>query len=126
VVTVSSGKYLGECSDTGNPVTIPSAVIKKLGAATVVIDCEGTGRVFNVESHDKLFMFRLEGLTIANGKSMKGGAAYVEGGHVILKDCIFDNLESTAGGGAIMFTVRNPPPPPAPPLLLPPTPFWAF
>jgi hypothetical protein len=110
-LAVSAGVYLGECSEDGNTISIPTA-IKKVGGSTgvVKIDCEEKGKVFSV-TQDPTSTFCLEGLTITNGKSARGGAAFVEGGSLVLKDCTFDDLESLAsaadgvfvGGGAIMF-----------------------
>jgi len=112
---ISPGLYLGECSDEGNAVTI-ATTIKKAGGRTgaVKIDCEKKGKAFNVTQTPNS-TFHLEGLTIANGKSAMGGAAFIEGGHTVLKECTFDDLESLAssadgnfvGGGAIMFVVSR-------------------
>jgi hypothetical protein len=108
---IAPGVYLGECSDEGNVVTI-ATTIKKAGgrSGAVKIDCEKKGKAFNVTQTPN-FTFHLEGLTIVNGKSAMGGAAFVEGGSMVLKGCTFDDLESLAssaegnfvGGGAIMF-----------------------
>jgi serine/threonine protein kinase len=110
-LAVSAGVYLGECSENGNIISISTAVKKAGGSTGVVkIDCEKKGKAFNV-TQDPTSTFHLERLTIANGKSARGGAAFVEGGSMALKDCVFDDLESLAsaadgdfvGGGAIMF-----------------------
>jgi hypothetical protein len=112
-LAVSHGVYLGECSDEGIAVTI-ATTIKKAGGSTgvVKINCEKKGKAFNV-TQTPTSTFHLEGLTIANGKSARGGAAFVEGGSMVLKGCTFDDLESLAssadgdfvGGGAFMFVV---------------------
>jgi hypothetical protein len=114
-LAVSAGVYLGECSEDGNTISIPTAV-KKAGGSTgaVKIDCEKKGKAFNVTQTPNS-TFHLEGLAIANGKSAMGGAAFIEGGHTVLKECTFDDLESLVssadgnfvGGGAIMFVVSR-------------------
>jgi hypothetical protein len=114
-LAVSPGVYLGECTEDGSAITIPTAITKAGGrTGAVKIDCEKKGKAFNVTQTPNS-TFHLEGLTIANGKSAMGGAAFIEGGHTVLKGCTFDNLESLAssaegnfvGGGAIMFVVSR-------------------
>jgi hypothetical protein len=114
-LAVSPGVYLGECSEDGNAINIPTAIKKAGGRAGAVrIDCEKKGKAFNV-TQAPTSTFHLEGLAIVNGTSAMGGAAFVEGGRMVLKDCAFADLESLAssagnvfmGGGGFMFVVSR-------------------
>jgi hypothetical protein len=115
LIQVAAGVYHGECSEEGNSVTMAITLKKKkAGGGEVLIDCKGAGSLLNI-TQDASSTSRLEGLTIANGLSKRGGgAASVGGGGLILKDCVFSELTSHAssadgdfvGGGAVSFVVR--------------------
>jgi hypothetical protein len=114
LIQVAAGVYHGECLDEGNSVTMAITLKKKAGGGEVLIDCKGAGSLLNI-TQDASATSRLEGLTIANGLSKRGGgAASVGGGGLVLKDCVFRELTSHAisvegdfvGGGAVSFEVR--------------------
>jgi hypothetical protein len=111
-IQVAAGEYLGECSEEGNIVAMAITLKKKkkAGGGEVLIDCKGAGSLVNI-THDSSATSQLEGLTIANGVSKRGGgAASVRGGRMVLKECVFRELKSLAsgdfvGGGAVSFVV---------------------
>jgi hypothetical protein len=109
-IQVAAGEYLGECSEEGNTVAMAITLKKKAGGEEVLIDCKGAGSLLNI-THDASATSELEGLTIANGVSkVGGGAASVRGGRMVLKECVFRQLQSLAsgnyvGGGAVSFVV---------------------
>jgi hypothetical protein len=109
-IRVAAGEYLGECSEEGNTVAMAITLKKKAGAREVLIDCNGAGSLLNI-THDASATSQLEGLTITNAVSKRGGgAASVRGGRMVLKECVFRQLKSLAsgdfvGGGAISFVV---------------------
>jgi hypothetical protein len=112
-LAVAPGEYLGECPEEGNIVTMAITLKKKAGGGEVLIDCKGGGSLLNITQAASATS-RLEGLTIANGLSKRGGgAASVGGGGLVLKDCVFRELTSHAssadgdfvGGGAVSFVV---------------------
>jgi hypothetical protein len=110
VIEVVAGEYLGECAEEGNTVAMAITLKKKAGGGELLIDCKGAGSLLNI-THDASATSHLEGLTITNGVSKRGGgAASVRGGRMVLKECVFHQLTSLAsgdflGGGAISFVV---------------------
>jgi hypothetical protein len=113
-IHVAAGVYHGECLEEGNTVTMAITLKKKARGEEVLIDCKGAGSLLNI-TQDALATSRLEGVTIANGSSKRGGgAASIGGGGLVLKDCVFRELTSHAisvegdfvGGGAVSFEVR--------------------
>jgi hypothetical protein len=112
-IQVAAGEYLGECSEEGNTVAMAITLKKKAGGEEVLIDCKGAGSLLNI-THDASATCHLEGLTITNGVSKRGGgAASMRGGRMVLKECVFRQLTSLAssadgyfvGGGAVSFEV---------------------
>jgi hypothetical protein len=113
MIEVAAGEYLGECSEEGNIVAMAITLKKKAGVGEVLIDCKGAGSLLNI-THDASDTSHLEGITITNGVSKRGGgAASVRGGRMVLKECVFRQLKSLAssadgdfvGGGAVSFEV---------------------
>jgi hypothetical protein len=110
VIEVAAGEYLGECSEEGNTVAMAITLKRKTGGGDVLIDCKGAGSLLNI-THAASAMSHLEGVTITNGVSKRGGgAASVRGGRMVLKECVFRQLTSLAsgdfvGGGAVSFEV---------------------
>jgi hypothetical protein len=113
VIEVAAGEYLGECAEEGNTVALAISLKKKTGGGGVLIVCMGAGSLLNI-THAALATSHLEGLTITNGVSKRGGgAASVRGGRMVLKECVFRQLKSLAssadgdfvGGGAVSFEV---------------------
>jgi hypothetical protein len=110
VIEVAVGEYLGECAEEGNTVAMAITLKKKGGGGEVLIDCNGAGSLLNI-THDASDTSHLEGITITNGVSKRGGgAASVRGGRMVLKECVFRQLKSLAdgdfvGGGAVSFEV---------------------
>jgi hypothetical protein len=114
VIEVAAGEYLGECAEEGNTVAMAITLKKKAGGGEVLIDCKGAGSLLNI-THDASATSQLKGITITNGVSKRGGgAASVRGGRMVLKECVFRQLQSLAssadgdfvGGGAVLFVVR--------------------
>jgi hypothetical protein len=112
-IQVAAGEYLGECSEEGNTVAMAITLKKKAMGGEVLIDCKGAGSLLNI-TQDASATSHLEGLTITNGVSKRGGgAASVRGGRMVLKECVFRQLQSLAssadgdfvGGGAVSFEV---------------------
>jgi hypothetical protein len=112
VIEVAAGEYLGECAE-GNTVAMAITLKKKAGGGEVLIDCKGAGSLLNI-TQDASATSHLEGITITNGVSKRGGgAASVRGGRMVLKECVFRQLKSLAssadgdfvGGGAVSFEV---------------------
>jgi hypothetical protein len=113
VIEVAAGEYLGECAEEGNTVAMAITLIKKAGGREVLIDCKGAGSLLNI-THAASATSQLEGLTITNAVAKRGGgAASVRGGRMVLKECVFRQLQSLAssangdfvGGGAVSFEV---------------------
>jgi hypothetical protein len=73
-IQVAAGEYLGECSEEGNTVAMAITLKKKAGGGEVLIDCKGAGSLLNI-THAASATSHLEGVTITNGVSKRGGVS---------------------------------------------------
>ncbi len=110
VILLNSGTYSG-ASNKNITVSTRVSIRSASGAASTIIDLSGfpIGRAFVFASGAT--NSTLEGVTIRNGfvtqyysdpyENGLGGAIRVDGVHLNVRDCVFENNEARYGGGAI-------------------------
>jgi parallel beta-helix repeat protein len=100
VVLVKDGTYKGlgnrDIEFKGKAIILRS----ENGPETCVIDCEALGRGFYLHSGEDENSV-LEGVTITNGFSDKGGAIYCYRGSVTINNCIITSNSAESDGGGI-------------------------
>lgn len=95
-IEIAAGTYVeSEISIGGEVMTIQGA-----GAATTIIDAQGSGRIFSVGSSDLI----LNDLTLRNGASFEGGALRYQSVQGEINRCIIENnsasdIQFGNGGG---------------------------
>ncbi len=99
VVCLKPGVYRG-----ARLLATRSATLRRVGRDKVVLDAGGQGRAVTVVADG--IDFRLEGITLTNGKVDRGGAVEnAKSSSITLIDCwIFGNAATLHGGGAIAFS----------------------
>lgn len=70
------------------------------GAATTIIDLDSSGRFLVLENGETLESW-LDGFTIRNGLADDGGAVYVDGASLVVKNCVFQNNHGSDYAGAV-------------------------
>lgn len=96
-IYLNEGIYTGE--DNRNIILNKTVTLIGKSKETTVIDCESSGRLFNMSSNSKLTLINL---TLKNGNSTdNGGLIYNEGGEITIKNCIIRDSQAFLCGGAI-------------------------
>lgn len=70
---------------------------RRLDPTQCVLDCQGLGRGFNIHSGEGAYT-SIQGLTILNGYSSTGGAAYIHASSPSFYRCIFKQCVANFGG----------------------------
>ncbi len=99
VVCLKPGVYRG-----ARLLATRSATLRRVGRDKVVLDAGGQGRALTVVTDG--IDFRVEGITLTNGRAERGGALEnSKASAVTLSECwLFGNTASLHGGGAISAT----------------------
>jgi len=107
-VLVMPGTYTG----TGNINLVfvgTDCVLKGSGGAqSVTIDCAAAGRAFYFYSWETSACV-VEGLTIANGSQVYGGAMYFINSSPTIRDCVITGNTGSVLGGAVMISDNSEP-----------------
>jgi len=102
-ILVADGTYTGEGNKdidiNGKAITVQS----ENGPSKCIIDCEGNGRGFYLQSDAKS---TINGFTITNGVANYGGAIRCVKSNTIINCRIIDN-QANASGGGVFFVLGN-------------------
>jgi predicted outer membrane repeat protein len=101
MVVVAPGTYTGPDNRNldleGKEIVVRSAA----GAESTFIDCEGLSRGFHFVTGETRAT-TVQGFTILNGYSDRGGAIYLHASSPTIRECVFTaNTAGSVGGGAI-------------------------
>ena len=96
-IYLKEGKYAGE--NNRNISLNKSVTLIGKSKENTIIDCESSGRLFEMNSNSKLTLINL---TLKNGNlTDNGGLIYNDGGQITIKNCILSNSRGYKNGGAI-------------------------
>lgn len=96
-IYLNDGHYVGE--DNRNISLDKSVTLIGKSKENTIIDCELSGRLFEMNSNSKLTLINL---TLTNGNlTDNGGLIYNEGGQITIKNCILRNSQGYLNGGTI-------------------------
>ena len=96
-IYLKEGKYDGE--NNRNISLNKSVTLIGKSKENTIIDCESSGRLFEMNSNSKLTLINL---TLKNGNlTDNGGLIYNDGGQITIKNCILSNSRGYKNGGAI-------------------------
>jgi predicted outer membrane repeat protein len=73
------------------------------GAATTIVDCEGSNGILLLNPGDAGPTTIIEGFTFTGGHQYNGGLAYLYGSSPTFIDCVFSDSETAGVGGAVYF-----------------------
>jgi hypothetical protein len=98
-VLVAAGTYSPSTRGESFPIVMKSGVrlISEYGAASTIIDAEGTARVLNCV--DSALDTHIEGFTLTGGASADGGGVYCSNASPEFRGCLLVDNSATAGGG---------------------------
>jgi len=99
MVLVAPGTYSHSTRGESFPLVMKSGVelISESGAASTIIDAEGTGRVLNCI--DSALDTSIDGFTLTGGASTEGGGIYCSNASPEFLECLLVGNSATTGGG---------------------------
>jgi len=101
VILLHNGVFTGEGNRDVDFLGKPLVIRSERGRPdSCVIDCEGVGRAFVLESGEGPG-FYIEGIEIINGAADHGGAIYCDSTSVTIARCLFRDNSATQSGGAV-------------------------
>jgi len=106
-IIVKDGTYTGpgnyDITCKGKVLTIQS----ENGPAACIVDCQQNGRGFRFDWGEQAATV-LDGFTIKNGRSDRGGAIYCLNASPVIRNCILTGNRATSRGGAVYIAGGSP------------------